>query len=133
MLKRNWPCNVSCSLCYYINETTAHLLTRCNNSEATWNLVANSFNLPNYDIFSADHSPSAWVKTMKRAGSKRDKRRNLGILAMFWWTIWKEGNRRIFEDKECQPSVIADLTSDLVHLNTAADINHLNQSSVLSA
>jgi hypothetical protein len=36
LLKRNWDCNYNCSLCLCIHETTEHLLTRCNFSEAVW-------------------------------------------------------------------------------------------------
>ncbi|GJN06929.1 hypothetical protein PR202_ga24706 [Eleusine coracana subsp. coracana] len=36
-MKRNWPCNVNCSLCYCMPETTPHLLTECNFTEAVWN------------------------------------------------------------------------------------------------
>jgi hypothetical protein len=43
-----------------------------------------------------------------------EKRKNLGILAMFWWTICKERNRRIFDHKERSPLVIVELTVDLV-------------------
>jgi hypothetical protein len=48
MLKRNWECNYSCSFCLCIHETTNHLLTGCNFTEAIWNLVAARYNLPSY-------------------------------------------------------------------------------------
>jgi hypothetical protein len=40
MLKRNWPCNQSYSFCLCMDETTPHLLTSCNYTEAVWNLIA---------------------------------------------------------------------------------------------
>jgi hypothetical protein len=41
MLKRNCPCNQSCSFYLCMDETTPHLLTSCNYTEAVWNLIAN--------------------------------------------------------------------------------------------
>jgi hypothetical protein len=46
MLKKHWPYNQTCSLCFCMEETTAHLLTHCNYSEAAWNRVAGLFQLP---------------------------------------------------------------------------------------
>jgi hypothetical protein len=48
MEKRNWLCNHYCALCLCIHKTTCHLLTHCNFTEATWNLVAGNFHLPDY-------------------------------------------------------------------------------------
>jgi hypothetical protein len=87
MIKRNWHCNLTCSLCFCMEETTTHLLTCCNFSEATWNRVAGLFQLPTYEAFSDARSPSDWVTLISSSGSKRGKRRNLVILAIFWWVI----------------------------------------------
>lgn len=45
LMKKNWPCDPNCALCYYILETTDHLLTRCNFAEAVWNRVASIIHL----------------------------------------------------------------------------------------
>jgi hypothetical protein len=34
MLKKNWACDYFCSLCLCMHETTDHLLTKCNYTEA---------------------------------------------------------------------------------------------------
>jgi hypothetical protein len=46
--KRNWPCNLICSLYSCIHETTTHILTECNYTEALWNIVASTFGLNIY-------------------------------------------------------------------------------------
>jgi hypothetical protein len=38
MLKKNWPCNPLCPLCYCQQETTEHILLQCNYVEALWTL-----------------------------------------------------------------------------------------------
>jgi hypothetical protein len=36
MAKKNWECNPTCALCYYMPEMIDHLVTKCNYSEALW-------------------------------------------------------------------------------------------------
>lgn len=49
MMKKNWDCNPTCPLCLALDETTTHLLTKCNYTQAVWNTVADQWNLPLYD------------------------------------------------------------------------------------
>jgi hypothetical protein len=35
-----------------------------------------------------------------KSSSEKVKKMKLGILLTFWWLIWKEKNKRIFEKKE---------------------------------
>lgn len=51
MIKRNWPCNATCALCYCFNETADHLLTKCNFVEPLWNKVADFLRLPGITVF----------------------------------------------------------------------------------
>jgi hypothetical protein len=81
-----------------MNETTTHLLTGCNYTEATWNLVASKFALQDNSLIAAG-GPFEWVKQIRRSGSKEEKRKKMGILTTFWWMIWKERNNRIFQSK----------------------------------
>jgi hypothetical protein len=53
MAAKNWPCNPSCSLCFCLPETTPHLLTQCNFTEATWNIVASHLSLPQYSAMAS--------------------------------------------------------------------------------
>lgn len=49
MIKRNWPCNQTCTLCYCQQETAPHILMKCYYTEATWDLVAARLQMPNYN------------------------------------------------------------------------------------
>jgi hypothetical protein len=43
--KKNWPCELSCALCFCIPESIDHLLMECNISETVWNRIAQTFDL----------------------------------------------------------------------------------------
>jgi hypothetical protein len=107
MAKKKWPCNPICSLCYCMNETTSHLLTECNYTEAAWNLVASKFALQDYNSLRYAGGPTEWVNQIRRSGSKEEKRKKMGVLSTFWWMIWKERNNRIFQNKEASTQSLA--------------------------
>lgn len=101
LVKRNWPHNEFCQLCYSVQETTAHLLTECNFREALWNLLAQANQLPTYmEMADTGEGPISWVQKMLDSGVTKHKRKKLGIPFTVWWHIWKERNRRTFEGVE---------------------------------
>jgi hypothetical protein len=87
MIIKNWPCNPICSLCSCLHETTSHILTECNFTEATWNLVAPKFNLPGYVAMSQVGKPVDWVRVLAGSRSAIDRKLKLGILITFWWMV----------------------------------------------
>jgi hypothetical protein len=96
MAKRNWQCIPTCSLCLCMKETTEHLLTKCNYTEAAWNIVAHKFNPPGYDLLRNEGGPLQWVQYLLWSGTTEQKKQKLGILFTFWWQVWKERNKWIF-------------------------------------
>jgi hypothetical protein len=46
MAKKNLHHNPFCALCFCQNETTAHILTECNYTEAFWRKIANNICCP---------------------------------------------------------------------------------------
>jgi hypothetical protein len=97
MAKRNWECHPMCSLCLCMNESTNHLLTKCNYTEATCDVVATRFDLPLYNQMKNEGGPIQWVQFLLKTGTVRQKKQNLGVLfTTFWWFVWKERNKRFF-------------------------------------
>jgi hypothetical protein len=45
-------------------------------------------------------SVANWI-SLSQVPSKQQQKIDAGIVFFFWWFIWKERNRRIFEHKEC--------------------------------
>jgi hypothetical protein len=126
MLKKSWPCNPKCALCFCMEETTSHLLTECNFTEATWNLSAGTFDLPSYQTMVATGGPEQWLNHLQKMGSKETRRKNTGILITFWWFIWKERNKRIFEFSESSAHQVASRIVEAITLfNVASALPHL--------
>jgi hypothetical protein len=48
MIKKKCPYNPNCSMPFCFNETTAHILSNCNYTEAACDIVANKFDLHNF-------------------------------------------------------------------------------------
>jgi hypothetical protein len=53
-----------------MEETTPHLLSQCNYSEAVWNLVAANSNLPAFNIMIGKGGPKQWMQHVISSGSK---------------------------------------------------------------
>jgi hypothetical protein len=51
--------------------------------------------------------PKQWFNFVLRSGNKKGKQRKSGVLFTFWWLIWKERNKRIFEHKESSAPQLA--------------------------
>jgi hypothetical protein len=73
LMRKNWPCNEYCPMCLCMQESTEHLLTQCNTSEAVWNGVSPPLSLPNYATMSHAGGPVQWVNYLLLHGSKKRK------------------------------------------------------------
>jgi hypothetical protein len=99
-----------------MEETTQHLLVGCNYTKATWNIVAVRFGLPCYVVMAAAGSPGSGCNTLP-GGSMKERRNKARILVTFWWMIWKERNKRIFDHTETstQALVVLHIETILLH------------------
>jgi hypothetical protein len=87
MTKKHWNYNPFCSLCLCINETTPHLLTKCNFTEAVWNLISIHFDLPKYTTLHSSGGPVQWMQLFRTTLSGKERRKKIGIMLSFWWQI----------------------------------------------
>lgn len=79
-------------------------------------MVASRQQMPNYNELMAHQTPVEGVNDLLASGSDVDKRRKVGILFSFWWEIWKERNRRVFDNKEQSPIEVATLTLEAIKM-----------------
>jgi hypothetical protein len=82
MARRNWPCNPLCSLCYCLSETPPHLVTQCNFTEATWNVVATRYSLPQFTDLPNAGDPREWMQYLNSRGTRAERKKS-GHLIQF--------------------------------------------------
>jgi hypothetical protein len=55
-----------------------------------------AMSLPNYASMAAAGGPNHWIQVLSNLGSKQARKKNVGVLCIFWWIIWKERNKSNF-------------------------------------
>ncbi|GJN23572.1 hypothetical protein PR202_gb11234 [Eleusine coracana subsp. coracana] len=73
MQKKNWDCDPNCQFCLVAPETIAHLLSKCNYTEAVWNEIAYYWDLPSYLELHDLQRPFDWMKQITEQGTKKEK------------------------------------------------------------
>jgi hypothetical protein len=74
------------------------------------------FGLQGYSHMITEGGPTDWYKLQLKSKPRKERQRVLVVLFTFWWMIWKERNRRIFENKERSAQQLAHLINDEVNL-----------------
>jgi hypothetical protein len=81
-----------------------------------WNWIVSWFNLswlPKRYHFSSSYR---WWKKSRRKVDKRVRREFDGLVIYFWWEVWLERNRRIFQNINKTEQQVASFTKDDVDL-----------------
>jgi hypothetical protein len=112
LLKRGWTDETDCKFCGVALETPIHLCKDCPFTKQVWGIIKQWFNLAATDSVSdAGSLHGYWWKCSRRFG--KNERRNIdGIFIYLWWNIWKERNRRCFQQKLLNPTQVATLCKD---------------------
>jgi hypothetical protein len=96
LAKRRWPHDPMCQLCNAAPETPAHLCLHCPFTQNVWMLLISHIGRSDLQL-SSSHAIRSWWRRMRRSFDKKQKAKFDGLLLYFWWNIWKERNRRIFQ------------------------------------
>ena len=84
-----------CYLCKNEEETTDHLLLFCEKARMLWLLILSLFGVQWVMHSSVRRNLLGWHGSF--VGKKREKAWRVALLCLTW-TIWKERNRRAFDD-----------------------------------
>jgi len=107
--KRRWPCHEHCVLCNGPLETSVHLSFNCAFAKAVWNQVFIWEGI-NTDLLQMQDEPNhfrTWWEQVVPQISKDQRRKFNGIVIYTCWNLWKERNRRIFNNVFQSPSEVA--------------------------
>jgi hypothetical protein len=61
-----------------------------------------------------------WVRELLNASARKESRAKLGILFYFWWHVWRERNRRVFDGIECSVPQLTSSLQDVIAFYAAA-------------
>lgn len=98
--KRGWPSNPICCLCNSSPETSVHLCKDCTFTEKVWDKIMNWTNLSFLQGTQNSGSLYTWWKSLRNRCSKDTRKFFDGLMIYFWWHIWLERNRRVFQGQQ---------------------------------
>jgi len=105
LMSRQWPCNPICSLCNQEQETAVHLVLHCSFARQVWEKMEEwtqqLVRLPENGIEIVDW----WQKELMQL-PKKTRKLKAAMMMYCAWNLWKERNRRVFEQKTKNPIYI---------------------------
>lgn len=106
-MKRQWPNDPICKLCGSDPETPTHLCKDCAFSKQVWSFLKQWLGLSLLDSVTPNGSlHNHWRRS--RAKFQKNQRKVFdGVMIYFWWSIWKERNRRTIQNTALQPREVA--------------------------
>lgn len=98
--KKGWPHNAACVFCLSEPETAVHLLASCPVIIRLWHKIIHTAALPNYLVPPTNtHSLEDWLMHSRQRLPNSLKKNWTAVVHLAWWSIWKERNARIFNNK----------------------------------
>jgi hypothetical protein len=98
--KRGWQSNPICCLCNSSPETSVHMCKDCTFTEKVWDKIMNWANLSFLQGTQNSGSLYTWWKRLRNRCSKDTRKFFDGLMIYFWWHIWLERNRRVFQGQQ---------------------------------
>ena len=117
---RERPHDPLCKLCNSAPETPAHLCKDCPYTSAVWTHVVRWLDLQQLPASTSTSTVYRWWKMCRKVFSKEQKPAFDGLMMYFWQNIWKERNRRIFQQESKKVVDVAYLIKEDIHLHQAA-------------
>jgi len=120
LMARHWPCNTVCALCDQEPETGAHLCLYCSFAKQVWLLVSNwTLGIIQVPADQDEGLEDWWTRSLEMLPLVQQ--RSVAAIQLYTtWNIWKERNRRIFDQKSLQPPQVFQLIREEVNLRRVA-------------
>nr|CAD1841683.1 unnamed protein product [Ananas comosus var. bracteatus] len=106
LMKRGWHGPTICVLCNLEGESLTHILFSCSFASSVWNCIMPPAGLNFTGTRSMVEGLDArWTRMRRSAPAKYQNYIDL-TFAAFCWEIWKERNRRIFENRQVRFDIL---------------------------
>jgi len=102
-MARQWQCNPVCVLCNQEQETAAHLILHCPFARLVWERVEARTNKL-IQVPTGNSEIIVWWQKELAHLPKKTRRTKAAFMMYSAWNIWKERNRRVFENKQGSPT-----------------------------
>ncbi|KAJ1260431.1 hypothetical protein BS78_10G231700 [Paspalum vaginatum] len=101
-------------------ESINHLCKDCTFSKGVWDLLLSWFNKNDLRTVSQQGSVYGWWKRLRRMVTTQERRLFDGLVIYFWWELWKERNRRSFQNVERSVLAVTSFVKEDLNLRRAA-------------
>jgi hypothetical protein len=116
---RGWPHQDKCCLCDQLPENVDHLFLECSYSKEVWHGLSFTYS-DAADIATRSNTVSGWWKKIVRLKKSKAKRDQVSAAVYGVWNLWKERNRRIFENISDTPeNLLYQIRDGLANLKAA--------------
>jgi hypothetical protein len=126
LAKKGWPHDPQCKLCSNAAETPTHLCKDCPFTKAVWSQLSTWYKLQNLPASDSTQSVCGWWKKCRSKVDKKSRPTLDGFFIYFWWNIWKERNRRTFNQESKLVEEVAYLIKEDVQQYELATHNHVH-------
>lgn len=116
LAKRGWPHDPICKLCNGAPKTPTHLCRTCPYTTTVWDQLIRWTGLQGLPPIQGQSSIYRWWKQCRRRVDQTHKAVFDGLIIHFWWIIWKERNRRTFQQVSKLPLDIAYIIKEEVQI-----------------
>ena len=117
---RGWPHNEKCKLCDQEEETAVHLTLQCCFTKEVWCQIQRTQSTLCAAASTASSIEDWWTRLCAAPGGRGRVHEGITWAAYIAWNLWKERNRRVFEQKELTAIGVSTLINDDVSLYRAA-------------
>ena len=108
---RGWPHDDNCCLCDQQQETALHLLIECPFAKEVWQL-ASALRPRVAAIALSSITIGEWWKKTSLLGPKTDRTLDCRLATYVAWNLWKERNRRTFQNSSLDARAVFRLVRD---------------------
>lgn len=118
LLHRGWENNYFCPLCERNLETPSHLLIECPWSQYAWGKIARLHRMPALlpESWTGNGNIKGWLTNCYNRATEDTKKGTLSIMQLMSWELWRERNRRIFQQELMEREGFVAKVRDEIHL-----------------